>query len=167
MKEPYSDHSFELNYGKEGSPSLASPGHNGRDGHIVFRSVARHDTATLQHCRASLHSTGRSHLPPTEDRVLARCLPGNAIGHIVQRRHRRGNYSNASAAARLSGRKIRRSFSSEEGTHQRLGFHPREVAQTQTGGEGRRQQARSHHHSHSATLVFFATTIAAHPQARS
>lgn len=84
--EPYSD-SIRLNYGKEGSPSVVSLGHNGRDDYIVFRSGARHDTTdttTLQHCRASLHSTGRSHLPPTEDRVLARCLPGNAIGHIVQ-----------------------------------------------------------------------------------
>ena len=84
--EPYSD-SIRLNYGKEGSPSVVSLGHNGRDDYIVFRSGARHDTTdttTLQHCRASLHSTGRSHLPSTEDRVLARCLPGNAIGHIVQ-----------------------------------------------------------------------------------
>lgn len=84
--EPYSD-SIRLNYGKEGGPSVVSLGHNGRDDYIVFRSGARHDTTdttTLQHCRASLHSTGRSHLPSTEDRVLARCLPGNAIGHIVQ-----------------------------------------------------------------------------------
>lgn len=87
--EPYSD-SIRLNYGKEGTPSVVSIGHNGLDDYIVFRSGARHDTTdttdttTLQHCRASLHSTGRSHLPSTEDRVLARCLPGNAIGHIVQ-----------------------------------------------------------------------------------